>query len=48
MCPGPGGVPRQTVPRAREGAWSESGQLQVCSAQLSGLYGDRRNIQSDR
>lgn len=47
MCPGPCGVPRQTVPRAREGVWSESGQLQVCSALLRGLYGDHGNIQGD-
>lgn len=32
MCPGPRGVPRQTVARAREGGWSGSGPLQVCSS----------------
>lgn len=45
MCPGPCGVTRQTVLRAREGDWSESGQLQVCTVQLLGLYGDSKKTQ---
>lgn len=37
--------PWQTVLCDSKGDWSESGQLQVSSAQLLGLYGDCQNAQ---